>query len=156
MYPLWAVFTYLPIHIIVPVPILLVRETVVYSIYSTCSICPILLKLEKGHIEWWFLILQLVICFVFQTTALLQLGFKQDVITGVSYFLGYVEDIYDGVPLCPCFNPKPKPYVFDSPLPLAILYLTHPAVTKVTHTSSVKHKHAPNRWHGKESLWDLL
>ena len=25
--------------------------------------------------------------------------------TGVSYLLDYVEDIYDGGPLCPCFNP---------------------------------------------------
>ena len=25
--------------------------------------------------------------------------------TAVSYLLGYVEDIYDDGPLCPCFNP---------------------------------------------------
>ena len=37
-------------------------------------------------------------------------------------------------------NPNPM----HLPLPLAILYLTHPAVTKVT--SSLKYKHAPTRW----------
>ena len=43
--------------------------------------------------------------------------------TSVSYCLYYVENIYDGGPLCPCFNPQHKqPYVL--PLPLAILYYT--------------------------------
>ena len=26
-------------------------------------------------------------------------------------------------------------------------------VVKVTRSHSVKYKHAPNRWHGKKSLW---
>ena len=36
------------------------------------------------------------------------------------------------------------------PLLIAVLYPTHPVVTKVTH--SVKYKHVLNRWHGKKSL----
>ena len=51
---------------------------------------------------------------------------------GASYYLDHVEDIYDdGGPLCvpvSIFNPNPM-YL---PLPLPVLYLTHPAVTKVT------------------------
>ena len=46
------------------------------------------------------------------------------------------------------FNPNPM----HLPLPRPSLYLTHPAVTKVPVTRSVKYKHAPNRWHGKKSL----
>ena len=34
--------------------------------------------------------------------------------TGVSYFLDNGEDIYDGGPLCPGFNPEPVPYVFTT------------------------------------------
>ena len=48
------------------------------------------------------------------------------------------------------FNPNPMPLS----LSLAILYLTHPAVTKVTR--SVKYKHSPNIWHGKKVPMDLL
>ena len=44
------------------------------------------------------------------------------------------------------FNPNPM-YLL---LPRVTLYLTHPAVTNVT--CSVKYKHEPNIWHGKNSL----
>ena len=46
-------------------------------------------------------------------------------------------------------NPNPM-YL---PLPLAVLFLTHPAVTNVTTPRRVKYKHAPSRWNGKKSLF---
>ena len=49
------------------------------------------------------------------------------------------------------FSPNPM-YL---PLPLAVLYLTHLAVTKKSNTLC-EYKHVLNRWHGKKSPMDLL
>ena len=57
--------------------------------------------------------------------------------TGVSYFLDYVEDIYDdGGPLCPV---QPKPYVFTTCYPIRLqytLYLIPYSLTSCCHKSN--------------------